>query len=145
MVFHVPIVLPLLIFAPEESLCFANADTVRTRITTRRAAGASAGAKPVKRVLLDLELTNEIDVPSTEMLGELHEDLAASGVQLLLARVRPAVRDLLDRSGVTAKIGAEHIYGRVLEGALFHLSAEGTDSETFLGLSADALKRPDRL
>ena len=69
-------------------------------------------------VLLDLELTNEIDVPSADMLKELHDDLEAAGVQLLLARVRPAVRDLLDRSGVTAKIGAEHIYGRVLEGAL---------------------------
>ena len=74
-------------------------------------------------MLLDLELTNEIDVPSADMLKELHDDLEAAGVQLLLARVRPAVRDLLDRSGVTAKIGAEHIYGRVLEGVLFHLSA----------------------
>jgi MFS superfamily sulfate permease-like transporter len=80
----------LLIFAPEESLFFANADTVRTQITNRLAADASAGVKPVKRVLLDLELTNEIDVPSTEMLGELHEDLAASGVRQLLARVRLA-------------------------------------------------------
>ena len=92
-------------------------------------------------MLLDLELTNEIDVPSADMLGELHDDLAASGVQLLLARVRPAVRDLLDRSGVTAKIGEEHIYGRVLEGALFHLSAEEAHAETLLGLSGDTLKR----
>ncbi len=131
----------LLIFAPEESLFFANADTVRTQITNRLAAEAYAGAQPVKRVLLDLELTNEIDVPSVETLGELHDDLAASGVQLLLARVRPAVRELLDRSGVTAKIGAVHIFGRVLDGALFHLSAEETKPETFLGLSADALNR----
>ena len=131
----------LLIFAPEESLFFANADTVRVQITNRLAATVSAGAEPIKNVLLDLELTNEIDVPSADMLGELHEDLEASGVQLLLARVRPAVRDLLDRSGVTAKIGAEHIYGRVLEGALFHLSAEGAHAETLLGLSGDALKR----
>ena len=56
------------------------------------------------------------------MLKELHDDLEAAGVQLMLARVRPAVRDLLDRSGVTEAIGAEHIYGRVLEGVLVHLS-----------------------
>ena len=55
--------------------------------------------------------------------------------------MRPVVRDLLDRSGVTAKIGAEQIYGRVLEGVLFHLSARGTHAETLLGLSGDALKR----
>ena len=75
----------LLIFAPEESLFFANADTVRSQITNRLAAAASAGAEPIKNVLLDLELTNEIDVPSADMLEELHEDLEASGVQLLLA------------------------------------------------------------
>ena len=131
----------LLIFAPEESLFFANADTVRVQITNRLAAVTSAGAAPVKSVLLDLELTNELDVPSADVLGELHDDLEAAGVQLLLARVRPAVRDLMDRSGVTAKIGAEHIYGRVLEGVLYHLSAHGTHAETLLGLSGDALRR----
>ena len=73
----------LLIFAPEESLFFANADTVRGQITNRLA----AGSEPVDSVLLDLELTNELDVPSAEMLKELHDDLDAAGVQLLLARV----------------------------------------------------------
>ena len=113
----------LLIFAPEESLFFANADTVRVQITNRLAANAAAAAAPVGRVVLDLELTNELDVPSADMVKELHDDLDAAGVELLLARVRPAVRDLLDRSGATAKLGAEHIYGRVLEGVLYHLSA----------------------
>jgi MFS superfamily sulfate permease-like transporter len=91
----------LLIFAPEESLFFANADTVRVQITNRLA----ASAEPVDSVLLDLEVTNELDVPSADMLKDLHDDLDAAGVRLLLARVRPAVRDLLDRSGVTKAIG----------------------------------------
>jgi hypothetical protein len=68
-------------------------------------------------VLLDLELTNEIEVPSPDMLKELHNDLKAAGVQLMLARVHPAVRAMLDRSGVIENIGAELVYGRVLEGA----------------------------
>jgi hypothetical protein len=74
------------------------------------------------------------------MLKELHDDLDAAGVRLLLARVRPAVRDLLDRSGVTKAIGEEHIYGRVLEGVLAHLSTGETDAETFRGMSSDVLK-----
>ena len=127
----------MMIFAPEESLFFANADTVRVTITNRLA----ASVEPVTSVLLDLELTNEIDVPSADMLKELHDDLDAAGVELLLARVRPVVRDLLDRSGVTAEIGAEHIYGRVLEGVLYHLSGRDAHAETFLGLSGDLLKR----
>jgi sulfate permease, SulP family len=130
----------MLIFAPEESLFFANADTVRVQITNRLA----ASAEPVTSVLLDLELTNEIDVPSADMLQELHDDLEAAGVRLMLARVRPAVRDLLDRSGVTEAIGAENIHGRVLEGVVAHLSATGAHAGTFLGLSNDALRRMQR-
>lgn len=126
----------LLIFAPEESLFFANADTVRTQITNRLA----ASAEPVKSVILDLELTNEIDVPSADMLEELEADLDAAGVQLMLARVRPPVRALLDRSGVTEAIGAENIYNRVLEGALFHLGSMDADASKLIGLSTDVLK-----
>jgi MFS superfamily sulfate permease-like transporter len=126
----------LLIYAPEESLFFANADTIRTQITNRLA----AGTEPVESVLLDLELTNELDVPSAEMLKELHDDLAAGGVRLLLARVRPSVRDLLDRSGVTAVIGEEYIYKRVLLGVLAHLSWSQGQGEVLLGLSNATLK-----
>ena len=126
----------MLIFAPEESLFFANADTVRVQITNRLAAAAA----PVESVLLDLELTNELDVPSADMLKELHGDLEAAGVQLMLARLRPAVRDLLDRSGVTEAIGADNIYGRVLQGVVVHLSAARVDIETFFGLSGDVLR-----
>jgi high affinity sulfate transporter 1 len=126
----------MLIFAPEESLFFANADTIRTQITNRLA----ATAEPVTSVLLDLELTNELDVPSADVLKELNDDLEASGAQLMLARVRPAVRDLLDRSGITEAIGANNIYGRVLEGVLMHLSASDAHIETFVGLSGDLLR-----
>lgn len=126
----------LLIFAPEESLFFANADTIRVQITNRLA----ATTEQIDGVLLDLELTNEIDVPSADMLKDLHDDLHAAGVQLLLARVRPAVRKLLDRSNVTATIGEEHIYSRVLEGVVFHLSERKADAETFRELPGDQLK-----
>lgn len=125
------------IFAPEQSLFFANADTVRTQITNQLA----ATAEPVDTILLDMELTNEIDVPSTDMLKELHDDLETSGVQLMLARVRPPVRDLLDRGGVTDTIGADKIYRRVLDGVLMHLSTADRQTDSVLGLSNDALLR----
>ena len=131
----------LLIFAPEESLFFANADTVRTQITNRLA----ASAEPVKSVILDLELTNEIDIPSADMLEELEADLDAAGVQLMLARVRPPVRDLLDRSGVTEAIGAENIFNRVLEGVLVHLGRENVPADRLAGLSSDVMKRLQQL
>jgi len=54
--------------------------------------------------------------------------------------VRPTVRDLLDRSGVTMAIGEEHIYSRVLEGVVFHLSERRVDMKTFLELSGGELE-----
>ncbi len=106
----------LLIFAPEESLFFANADTVRTQITNRLA----AGAEPVDSVLLDLELTNELDVPSADMLKELNADLDAAGRAVdagarAPAGARPAGPQRCDRShrrgthlrpGVGRRVGA---------------------------------------
>jgi len=109
---------------------------VRMTITNRLA----ASAEPIESVLLDLELTNDLDVPSADMLKDLHNDLQATNVQLLLARVRPMVRDLLDRSGVTMAIGEEHIYSRVLEGVVFHLSERRMDMNTFLELSGGELE-----
>jgi high affinity sulfate transporter 1 len=126
----------LMIVAPEESLFFANADTVRLEISNRLASGPGV----VQSVLLDLELTNELDVPSADMLKELHDDLDAAGVELMLARVRPAVRDMLDRSGVTEAIGADNIYNRVLEGTLAHLTSGEARTGRFLDLSAGALR-----
>lgn len=127
----------LLIFAPEESLFFANVDTMRVQISNRLAAADGQ----IESVLLDLELTNELDVPSADMLKELNSDLDAAGVTLMLARVRPAVRDLLDRSGVTEAIGEEHIYSRVLEGVLMHVSTRGAGTEALLSLSDETLRQ----
>jgi SulP family sulfate permease len=131
----------LLIIAPEESLFFANADTIRVQITNRLA----AASEPIDSVLLDLELTNEIDVPSADMLQELHDDLKAAGVQLMLARLRPRVRDLLDRSGVSEAIGKTYLYSRVLEGVIFHLSERRVDADTLRELSRGSLKRLQRV
>ncbi len=79
------------------------------------------------------------------MLEELEADLDAAGVQLMLARVRPPVRDLLDRSGVTEAIGAENIFNRVLECVLVHLGRENVPADRLAGLSSDVMKRLQQL
>jgi hypothetical protein len=126
----------LLIFAPEESLFFANADSIRVQITNRLA----ITTEQVDSLLLDLELTNEIDVPSADMLKELYNGREKADVQLMLARLRQPMRDLMNRSGVTRAIGEEHIYGRVLEAVIHYLSEKPTVVETLLPLSGNQLK-----
>ncbi len=69
-------------------------------------------------VLLDLSLTPEVDVPVVEALEDLHGRLAADGIELWLAGLRPDATDLLDRAGTLAAIGATRIYPRVVDGIL---------------------------
>ena len=107
----------LLIIRPNQGLFFANADALRAAIVE----AVRAGDPPTRTVLLDLETTNELDMPSAEMLAELNEKLAGERVDLLLSRVRYPVRDLLDRSGVTQKIGAENFHARTIDGVLAYL------------------------
>jgi MFS superfamily sulfate permease-like transporter len=67
---------------------------------------------------MDVGLTPEADVPVVEALEDLHGRLAAAGIELWLCRLRPAVRDLLDRAGVLERIGVERVYPREIEGMM---------------------------
>jgi MFS superfamily sulfate permease-like transporter len=98
----------LLIVRPNEGLFFANAAPLRERLL----ALAGASDPPPRAVLLDLEMSNELDAPGADALAELHEELERRGIGLLLSRVHAQVRETLDRGGVTARIGEEHLYRR---------------------------------
>jgi len=104
----------LLIVRPDEMLFFGNVTSVRDGIL----AAAEATQPRLSVVLLDVGLTPEADIPVVEALEDLHGRLAANGIELWLCRVRPAVRDLLDRAGVLEHIGVERVYPREIEGMM---------------------------
>jgi len=106
-----------LIVRPDEMLFFANVASVRDGIL---AAVADRQPRPTV-VLLDLSLTPEVDVPVVEVLEDLHERLAADGIELWLANLRPGATDLLDRAGTLALIGATRIYPRAIDGILAYV------------------------
>ncbi len=126
----------LLIVRPNQSLFFANADSLRAAIVDF----VRASDPPARAVLLDLEMTSEVDMPGAEMLAELKEKLAGEQVDLLLSRVRYAVRDLLDRSGVTQKIGAENFQARTIDGVLAYLGKYQEAIGKEYGTLADGLR-----
>jgi MFS superfamily sulfate permease-like transporter len=95
-------------------LFFANVASVRDGII---AAAADLEPRPTV-VLLDLSLTPEVDVPVVEALEDLHQRLAADGIELWLSYLRPEARDLLDRAGTLAAVGATRIHARVIDGIL---------------------------
>ncbi len=100
----------LLLIRPNEGIFFANATALRTRIIALTHARRPAP----QAVVLDLEETGELDVPGVDMLRELYEELHREGIALLLVRVHYPVRAMLDRSGITERIGADHVYPRAL-------------------------------
>jgi high affinity sulfate transporter 1 len=103
----------LLVVRPNEGLFFANAASLRQRIVDL----AIESDPPTRAVLLDLEMTNELDVPSADMLKELHEELEQREIKLLLSRLHADPRLVLDRSGATEQIGVEQIYRHTTEAA----------------------------
>ena len=102
----------LLIIRPDAPLFFANASYVSDRI--RKTVHTSE--PPPRAVLLDLDVTDELDIPSADELSELTDELDALDVKVLLARVHDPVLDMLRLTGLADKIGEEHIYLTIDEG-----------------------------
>ncbi len=125
----------LLLIRPNSELFFANAAGMRSAIVGR----VQTAEPPVQVVLLDLEMTYELDVPGADMLNELNEDLERLGTTLMLARVHATTRDMLDSAGITDVLGQEAIFKRLLDGLINYLSAEGADSSE-AELVADSLQ-----
>ena len=114
----------LLAVRPDEMLFFGNVTSVRDGIL---AAVTDAEPRPTV-VLLDLSVTPEVDVPALEAIDDLQARLAALGIELWLSQLRPDVRDLMERAGTLATIGAARVYPRVTDGILaFALHRPGAD------------------
>jgi sulfate permease, SulP family len=111
----------LLILRIEECLFYANAESLRESIMVM----VQESDPPVKSVVLDLEMTGELDIAGLEMLGELHRDLQDFGTNLHLSRLQEPARVLLDRSGLGAGIGLQNIHLRTLGAIAAYLNEIG--------------------
>ena len=103
----------LIIYRFDSSLLFFNADHFKARV---RAIVRSASTKP-KWFLFDVESVPVLDVTGADALEELRAELAGLGIVLAIARAKGLFRVMLDRSGVTEKIGREHLFPTVHAGA----------------------------
>ncbi|MBJ7458437.1 MAG: SulP family inorganic anion transporter [Thermoleophilaceae bacterium] len=109
----------VLVVRLDSELFFANADAVAEQVY----ADATAGPHIPRGVVLDLEATNDPDVPSGEALIRLAERLRAAGIPLALARVHEPVIELFDRVGVVDAIGREFVTGDRVEDTVERLEA----------------------
>jgi sulfate permease, SulP family len=70
-----------------------------------------AATQPQPRaVLIDLGASGDLDVPTMDLLADVAVKLRARDVTLMLAQVRGAVRDRLERAHAMDVIGQENIY-----------------------------------
>ncbi len=80
-------------------LLYPNANAVKVRVL------ALANGAPV--VVLDLEVSTELDVQSADTLRELAEELRRRGSELRLTRVHAPAHEILRRSGVADQVSIE--------------------------------------
>jgi len=86
-------------------LFFANTgyfnDTVLDRVA----------AKPdLKFVIIDAEGINEIDATGEEMLHELDKRLQTAGIELIIARAKKQIMDILKRTGFVEAMGTDRFF-----------------------------------
>lgn len=85
---------------------------------TQRILDYVAELPPADRVILSVRGVSVMDPDAAQMLLKLAGDYEARGVELLICGLNDKVRRILDRAGVTEKIGEENFYWSV-DRALF--------------------------
>jgi MFS superfamily sulfate permease-like transporter len=95
----------------DAGLFFIDADALEDRI---RQLAVDEGPS-LKIVVVDFEGVNYVDSQGSEKVGSILDLAGHHDVELRLARVKPAVVDVLRRDGVIDRLGEEHLYGNVYQ------------------------------
>jgi len=101
-------------------LFFATSDALEDRI--REVALSTTG---VTGIVLDCEGMDFIDSQGSAKMHEILDLTEQAGMTLRLARVKPAVRDVLHRDGVLDRIGDDKIHGNIDQAVAAQMAAPG--------------------
>jgi sulfate permease, SulP family len=96
----------LVIYRYDAPLCFANAEDFKCRALR----AIDLEVTPVEWFVLNTEAIAEIDITAMDMLEELYDELAASGITFAMARVKQDLYAQLKRSQLLQKITEDRIY-----------------------------------
>jgi MFS superfamily sulfate permease-like transporter len=83
-----------------------------------------AADPPPKVVLLDGESMNDVDATAVITLQEFQQQLAQTGVEIWLARIKTHVLEIMQRGGLEEVILPEHIYPSVQTAVDAYLAQE---------------------
>jgi sulfate permease, SulP family len=103
-------------------LFFATADALEDRV--REVALSAPGSAAI---VLDCGGMDFIDSQGSAKMSEILDLTRQAGVALRLARLKPPVREVLERDGVLGRIGDEKIHGNVDHAVNAQLAVSGAD------------------
>jgi high affinity sulfate transporter 1 len=113
----------LLIWRPGGELWFASIGHLGHGLK----AALAASRPPTKRVLVDAEAVNLIDVSACDALVNLIRELQRQGITFAFARVRDYVRERMRLGGLEAIVGSANFYERVTDGVNAWQQHEASD------------------
>ena len=93
-------------------LFFATSDALEDRVRE-----VALSTPDITGIVLDCEGIDFIDSQGSAKMGEILELTKQAGVNLRLARVKPAVQEVLRRDGFLDRIGEDRIHGNVYRAA----------------------------
>ena len=112
-------------------LFFATSDALEDRV---REVALSTSGNTV--IVLDCEGIDFIDSQGSAKMREILELTDQAGMTLRLARVKPSVREMLERDGVLDRIGDDNIYGNIDQAVEAQLPAAGGTRASALSTGA---------
>ncbi len=101
-------------------LFFATAEALEERVRGL----AQQADPPLRAVVLDLEGVDFVDSQGAAKLAEILDFAESAGLQLRLARVKPAVASVLGKDGVLQRFGGERVHGNVHRAVEAQLAAD---------------------
>jgi sulfate permease, SulP family len=90
-----------IVFRPEASLIYVNADAVLEAVLNR----LDEAAADIRVIVCDLSAAPYLDLAGCRMLHELHAGLVSRGIALRIIGAHGSTRDLLRADGIEAKVG----------------------------------------
>jgi MFS superfamily sulfate permease-like transporter len=91
-----------IVFRPEASLIYVNADAIIETVLNRIRKTASS---VVGLAICDLSAAPYVDLAGSRMLHELHAELVSRGITLRIIGAHGSARDLLRADGIERKVG----------------------------------------
>lgn len=110
----------LLIVRFDARLYFANASYFQEQIHFF----AQKKGAHLKAIILDAEVINNIDSTGVAVLKDIKDHYAQRNISLFITNVKGPVRDVMAKSGLTEKVGAEYFFMSIQEAVDFYFLEE---------------------